>query len=259
MRYKIVLEYFGSNYIGSQKQPSGPTIQEKLEKAVSTLTKENTKVILSGRTDKGVHALNQVAHFDCKTNFHSEAWFLCHVNGLLPDDILIKSIHIVDENFHAQKSAKKRWYRYRVANRRYLSVFENCIIQEVFPLNIDRINQSLKFLEGEHDFSSFKGAKTSNPATVCKMELARCQKQGDVFVFDFVANRFLYKMIRTIVGTVLMLEKKGLPPSGMNRILKAKNRTKSGPTVSPDGLVLMNVIYDEKENIMEAKNENIFS
>lgn len=242
-RYKLIVEYVGTNYFGSQKQPKVNTIQSKLEEALCTLTKQNIKIILSGRTDKGVHACSQVAHFDCDNNIYDNGRFLHSLNGILPYDICIKSIEEVSKDFHAQKSAKKRHYCYTIANRKIRSVFDRHVLLYQKPLDERRINQALSYLLGGHDFSAFKASNTQNPAKICNMYEAKCIREGEILKIHFVADRFLYKMVRTIVGTLIMIEQNAFDPSKMKEILDSKIRQNAGKTVSPDGLTLVEVIY----------------
>ena len=244
-RYKIIIEYIGTNFYGSQWQPEKRTIQDELIKAISTLTKIKTKVILSGRTDKGVHAEGQVAHFDCNA-IEDEEKFLYQLNSILPDDMSVKSIESVEPRFHAQKTAKWKWYQYKIVSRNRRSCFDERCFYTRQVLNAERINKMLNFLIGEHDFSAFKSSQTTNPAKICKMYKAECTKLNDEYIFDFVADRFLYNMIRSIIGTVLMIEKDNLSPSKMNEILKSKDRTKAGQTAEPNGLVLKKVSYTQE-------------
>ena len=244
-RYAILIEYLGTNFNGSQWQPDKRTIQDELIKAISTLTKTKTKIILSGRTDKGVHAKGQVAHFDCDA-ISDEEKFLYQLNSILPNDISIRSIKEVEPRFHAQKSAKWKWYQYKIVSRKNRSCFDERCFYTRQTLDIERVNKMLSFLIGEHDFSAFKSANTSNPAKICRMYRAECTKSGDEYLFDFVADRFLYNMIRSIIGTVLMIEKDNLSPSKMNEILESKDRTKAGQTADSNGLVLKKVSYTQE-------------
>ncbi len=254
-RYLIELEYIGSSYMGSQKQPqkvqgcSKPilTIQNELEKAISTLTKTKTKTIFSGRTDAGVHAKGQTAHFDAEIDIIPEK-FINSLNAILPKTISVKTIKKTSKTFHAQKSAKARHYRYTIVNRAQRSAWdENCLLVK-FPLDIARMNKALSYLKGEHDFTSFKKVKTSNPAKICNMFEAKVTKDGDFVYIDFIADRFLYNMIRSIVGTLLMIERKSLAPETLKEILDLKDKTKAGSTISPTGLTLIKVIYNDLIN-----------
>ncbi len=257
-RYVLILEYKGTNFSGSQKQSSGVrTVQGELERAISTLTKQNIKTIFSGRTDAGVHSRGQAVHFDSEMDFTNPK-MLYSLNGILDKDISVVEIYKVENTFHAQKSAIARFYRYRIVSRNQRSAFdENCLYMRERP-NIDFINQCLEILKGEHDFSSFKKSGTENPAKICKVYLARCYQKEDEILIDIVANRFLYGMVRTIVGTILYLDRKSQSPESLREILKSRNRTKAGPSASPEGLTLMKVIYDKNTN-MEMAYENILS
>jgi tRNA pseudouridine38-40 synthase len=214
-RYLLEIEYIGTLYAGSQKQPQKMpnsnkpviTIQDELEKAISTLTKTKTKTIFSGRTDAGVHAKGQIAHFDTELELNPSK-FVNSLNGILPNTISVKGLKKVEKTFHAQKSAKARHYRYTIANRKQRSAWdENCLLVR-YPLNIERMNKALSYLIGEHDFTSFKKVRTSNPAKICNMIEAKATKVNDFVYIDFIADRFLYNMIRAIVGTLLLIERK---------------------------------------------------
>ena len=250
-RYLIVLEYIGTDYQGSQKQPSKMpnslkpvnTVQDEVEKAISTLTKTKIKTIFSGRTDAGVHATGQTAHFDTELELIPSK-FVNSMNGILPKSISVKELKKVERTFHAQKSAKARHYRYVIANRPQRSAWDaNCLLVR-YPLDIERMNKSLSYLLGEHDFTSFKKVRTTNPAKICKMYEAKAVRNGDFVYIDFVADRFLYNMIRLIVGTLLEIEKNSLAPETLKEILEAKDITKAGSTISPEGLTLVEVIYN---------------
>jgi tRNA pseudouridine38-40 synthase len=250
-RYLLEIEYIGTLYAGSQKQPQKMpnsnkpviTIQDELEKAISTLTKTKTKTIFSGRTDAGVHAKGQIAHFDTELELNPSK-FVNSLNGILPNTISVKGLKKVEKTFHAQKSAKARHYRYTIANRKQRSAWdENCLLVR-YPLNIERMNKALSYLIGEHDFTSFKKVRTSNPAKICNMIEAKATKVNDFVYIDFIADRFLYNMIRAIVGTLLLIERKSLAPETLKEILEARDKTKAGSTISPVGLTLIEVIYE---------------
>ena len=250
-RYLLVLEYIGTRYMGSQKQPEKMpntsktviTIQDEVEKAISTLTKTKTKTIFSGRTDAGVHAKGQTAHFESELELNPSK-FINSLNGILPNTISVKELRKVPKTFHAQKSAKARHYRYVIANRSQRSAWDvNCLLVR-YPLDTERMNKALSYLIGEHDFTSFKKVRTSNPAKICNMYEAKATKDGDLVYIDFTADRFLYNMIRSIVGTLLLIEKDSLAPETLKEILESRDKTKAGSTISPDGLTLVEVIYN---------------
>lgn len=256
MRYACKVQYIGKNYAGSQIQFRNgcqietPTIQGELEKALCTLiigrnTEDSNrpiKTIFSGRTDRGVNSQGQVVHFDTdKTIVASE--FIYHLNEILPSDISVTDLKEVNPTFHAQKSAKRRHYRFEFVNRKYKNAFDGDLMRVKYEVDVERMQNSLNYLVGEHDFSSFKSSGTLNPSKICFIERAECRRVGDRIVIDIEGNRFLYNMVRTIVGTLLEIEGHNLSSSHMKNVLDAKDRRKAGQTVSPYGLTLLEVTY----------------
>lgn len=256
MRYAFQVQYIGKNYAGSQiqfengEQIDAPTVQGELEKALSTLIKSsrNTdnkrpiKAIFSGRTDKGVNSLGQVVHFDTDETIVASK-FLYSLNEILPDDISVSDLREVGESFHAQKSAKKRHYRFEFINRRCKNAFDGDLMRIKFQTDEARMQKSLNYLLGEHDFSSFKSSGTLNPSKICIIYEAKVSKVEDKVIIDIIGNRFLYNMVRTIVGTLLEIEGHNLEPEHMKYVLDSQDRTKAGRTVDPYGLTLMKVMY----------------
>ena len=267
MRYALDVQYRGKNYSGSQiqfqngKEIDEPTIQGELEKALSTLIKTGSnaqnnktrqiKTIFSGRTDKGVNALGQVVHFDVDKEIVASS-FIYHINEILPPDISVDNLRIVPPSFHAQKSATARYYRYELINRRYKQAFDGDILRVKYDLDVERMQNALNFLLGEHDFSSFKSSGTLNPSKVCLITRAEVERQGDRIFIHLVGNRFLYNMVRTIVGTLLEIEGHKLPTEYMKEVLEARDRRKAGQTVSPYGLTLVRVNYSQEGIFIEA-------
>ena len=255
MRYAIQVQYIGKNYAGSQiqfrngKEIETPTVQGELEKAISTLifgdTENNNrrfKTVFSGRTDRGVNSIGQTVHFDTDKPIVASK-FVYQLNEILPKDISVSNLRLVDDGFHSQKSAKCRFYRYVFINRKCKNAFDGDLMRIKFDINIERMQKALNYLLGEHDFSSFKSSGTLNPSTVCFIEKAECKKDGDKVIIDIKGNRFLYNMVRTIVGTLLEIEGHNLPAEHMKQVLEACDRRKAGQTVSPYGLTLIEVTY----------------
>ena len=256
MRYAFQVQYIGKNYAGSQiqfengKETDTPTIQGELEKALCKLTcgksannnKRQIRTVFSGRTDKGVNSIGQVVHFELEQMIVASK-FVYSLNEILPDDISVSDLKVVDEKFHAQKSAKKRIYRYVFINRKCKNAFDGDLLRVKFDINLERMQKSLDYLLGEHDFSSFKSSGTLNPSKVCTIYQAECEKSGDKVIITIAGNRFLYNMVRTIVGTLLEIEGHNLPAEHMKEVLEAKDRRKAGQTVSPYGLTLIKVEY----------------
>ena len=259
MRYALLVQYIGKNYYGSQLQLKAgkefkPTIQGELEKALCTLIygasncpidKNNRpiKTIYSGRTDSGVNSTGQVVHFDIDKDIVASN-FVYSLNEILPPDISVSDLKVVPNDFHAQKSAISRHYTYEFINRRCKNAFDGDLLRVKFPVDINRMQNSLNYLLGEHDFSSFKSSGTLNPSKICFISKATCRRSGDKVVVDIIGNRFLYNMVRTIIGTLLEIEGHNLKPEYMLEVLESKNRSKAGRTVSPYGLTLVEVSYN---------------
>lgn len=246
-RYAITVEYVGKNYSGSQVQ-RGPgknapaTIQSEIEIALYTLLKKKIKTTFSGRTDAGVNAKGQIVHFDFDEQIVASR-FINSMNGLLPNDISVSKLKEVAGDFHAQKSAKKRYYRYVFKNRKQRSAFDGDLMLVRYNLDLQRMQKSLDYLKGEHDFSAFKSSGSLNPNNVCFIYKTSCKKLDDAIVIDIVGNRFLYNMVRAIVGTLLLIENNNLLSEKMKEILDGKDRKEAGKTVNPYGLTLMKVEY----------------
>ncbi|GBF22865.1 tRNA pseudouridine synthase A [Candidatus Gastranaerophilus sp. (ex Termes propinquus)] len=267
MRYLLKVQYLGKNYCGSQKQLRQNTIQNEIEKALRTLTGQKISAIFSGRTDSGVNALGQTFHIDLEKEDGTEKFaekFIHGLNHLLPDDIVILSMEEKNGTFHAQKSAKYRHYRYLIRSAQARCVFDTNIFFTRQLLDEKRMNESLRHILGEHDFSAFKSS-SDNPQKICNIYFAEAVREGDYIKIDIIGNRFLYNMVRTIVGTVLLIEKNDLSSLRMAEILKSKDRTKAGATAEAVGLTLIEVGYTDKYTDKYAKlskterqiNENI--
>lgn len=255
MRYTLQVQYIGKNYARSQIQFENgieiqtPTIQGELEKAISTLifgdTENNNrqlKTVFSGRTDRGVNSKGQIIHFDTDKPIVASK-FVYQLNEILPKDISVSDLKQVDASFHAQKSAKRRYYRYVFINRKCKNAFDGDLMRIKYDINIERMQNALNYLLGEHDFSSFKSSGTLNPSKVCFIEKAECKKDDDKVIIDIAGNRFLYNMVRTIVGTLLEIEGHNRSAEYMKQVLEACDRKKAGQTVSPYGLTLIKVEY----------------
>ncbi len=258
-RYKISFEYNGSDFWGSQIQKEGITVQGELIKALCTLTKNNkTKVVMAGRTDRGVSAYNQSAHFDFEDKVQDKNKFLLSLNALLPSGVRVFEIENV-ASFHAQKSATYRHYRYVINNNLISSPFDINVLHNRMQLNIERMNNCLNYILGEHDFSCFKSV-SSNPYVDCIIYYANVRK--DVYgyiLIDIVGNRFLYNMVRAIVGTLFLIESKNLTQDYMEYVLNSKMRKNAGANVSPVGLTLIKTGYDNPEIYVDKLMKGIIN
>ena len=179
-RYSLIVEYVGWGFFGSQRQPNVKTVQSELEDSLKKLLQYDVKVIFSGRTDKGVHAKNQVAHFNVPFELNLNR-FLYSLNSILSENISVKNVQKVDKTFHSQLSAKYRWYRYTINNQPQRSVWldkTSCHIYE--KLNVESMQKALNYLRGKHDFTSFKKVNTPNPVKECVMYNAEISEKSGV-------------------------------------------------------------------------------
>jgi tRNA pseudouridine38-40 synthase len=241
---KVLIEYDGTNYQGWQVQAKGPTIQGILEEKLSLLTGEPIRLFGSGRTDSGVHALGQVAHFKTQSqmDIHSIRKAL---NSLLPSDIVIKKVEEVGEDFHARKQSKSKLYEYRILNRELRSAFHHGYAWHIPQrLNLRKMREATQCLIGEHDFSSFRSVGTPTRTAVRKVIRAEWEKdRGEFLCFKIEATGFLKQMVRSIIGTLVEVGKGKMTVLEFRKILESKDRKKAGPTAPAHGLFLKEVKY----------------
>ena len=247
MRYKITVEYDGTNLVGWQKQKDGPSVQEFLEKAIEGFSHQKTEVFGAGRTDAGVHALGQVAHFDLETEL-SAFKMQESLNALLRElqaPVGVLDCECVDENFHARFSAKGRGYIYRLLNRRGPTPLRiDRVWRLPFPvLDVEAMRQGAQYLLGNHDFSSFRGAGCQALSPVKTLDKLDINEVGDEIVFCVEARSFIYHQVRNMVGTLSEVGSGKLQPEDVKRILEAKDRTKAGISAPACGLYLSKVMY----------------
>lgn len=246
MRIAIGVEYDGSGFHGWQSQPFGCTLQDSVESAVSSIAGRKTEVSAAGRTDRGVHALSQVAHFDVESERPLQAW-VRGVNSHLPKGIAVLWAKPVEEAFHARFSAIFRRYRYLLLNHPVRPGLMSgklgwCHQQ----LDLGRMQEGAACLIGEHDFSAFRAAECQANSPVREMYEIRIEQKERLFIFDIKANAFLHHMVRNIVGSLIYVGKGNYEPGWMGELLASRNRTFAAPTFSPCGLYLAEVGYDPK-------------
>jgi tRNA pseudouridine38-40 synthase len=246
MRIALGVEYNGAEFNGWQSQPDGRTVQDHIQQAISHIACEPVSIIAAGRTDTGVHALEQVIHFDTSTVRPLSAW-VRGVNALLPSSIAILWGHPVAEEFHARFSAQARSYQYVLINRPVRSAVHYGRVGWFHaPLDVQAMREAATFLLGKHDFSSFRAAECQAKSPVKTLAQLDIQQHGDTIIFDFTADAFLHHMVRNIVGGLVYVGKGKHSPEWMKVVLEAKQRSLAAPTFAPDGLYLRRINYDTK-------------
>ena len=240
MRYRINIGYNGTFYSGWQIQPDEVTVQGEIEEALSILLKTNIKIVGSGRTDSGVHARKQVAHFDFNGKIDIDK--IKHsLNGILPQDIAINDLMSVDKDFHARFSAKKRYYRYYFSTEKP-AILSNMIYYWPFTMDIKHLRLIFPLFKGKKDYSSF--AKNMDGKNgICQIFNISIRQKYGIFVFEITGNRFLHGMVRAIVGTLLLYERGKLSSDDIVRIFEGKERRLAGPSVPGNALILWDVEY----------------
>jgi tRNA pseudouridine38-40 synthase len=241
---KLLIEYDGTNYQGWQVQPKGQTIQGILEEKLGLLTGEPVQLFGSGRTDSGVHALGQVAHFKTQNRMDIPT-IQRALNSLLPPDILIQKAEEVGEGFHARKHSKSKVYEYRILNRRLRSVFDRGYVWHIpQKLNLTEMKKATQSIIGEHDFAAFRTVGSPTRTTVRRVIRAEWKRGRDGIIrFEIEANGFLKQMVRSIIGTLVEIGKGKRKASDLRKIMNSKDRKKAGPTAPAQGLFLEEVKY----------------
>lgn len=243
MRFFITFSYDGSKYKGYQKQPRKRTVQSELEKALKQINaNKKVSVSSSGRTDAGVHAYNQYAHFDLKINI-TPSKLKTALNSILPEDIYIKGAKVVEDDFHARFDVKSKEYIYKINMGEYNPIEKDYVYQYCKELDLDEIKRALKYIEGTHNFKSFvKGddIKESYERTIMQTKLTRNDNQ---ITISLLGDGFMRYMVRNIVGLLIEIGEGKYKSKDIIDILKAEDRTKSGKCAPACGLYLNDVYY----------------
>lgn len=249
MRTALILEYEGSRFCGWQSQPSGGSVQDAVEAALSKIACSPIRVVAAGRTDTGVHASYQVVHFDTQVQRPMTAW-VRGTNALLSDDIAVLWASQMPDEFHARYSAQERCYHYFLLNSPVRPALYHARAGWFHQmLNLELMQAAAGMLVGEHDFSAFRAAECqarSPVRTLTKLDVART---GDMVVFELRANAFLHHMVRNIVGCLVYVGKRKYPPEWIEEVLKSGQRGNAAPTFSPAGLYLTGVAYAPAWNL----------
>lgn len=247
LRYFIQLSYNGKAYHGWQNQPTDISVQEVIEKALSTILKEKTAIVGAGRTDTGVHAQQMYAHFDSEISFN-EANIVFKLNSFLPKDIAIHDIFKVKRDSHARFDAISRTYRYRIALKKNAFNFDSAYFFTK-PMDVDKMNAAAKILFDYKDFQCFSKSNTDVKTYYCKIMEAEWHFKNDELHFIVKADRFLRNMVRAIVGTMINIGMGKIEVSDLHHIISSKDRSEAGYSVPAHALYLIDVEYPKDINL----------
>ena len=250
MRIALGISYSGSAYEGWQSQLSGKTVQDKVERALARFAVQPVRIMCAGRTDAGVHALMQVAHFDTSLQRETASW-VRGTNTFLPPDIAVQWAREVPDEFHSRGSAIARRYAYVVLESPVRPSVETGRVGWVYrPLDGAAMQQATAHLLGEHDFSSFRAAQCqakSPVKTISRVDISqRAGNASRYWRFEFEANAFLHHMIRNIMGCLLAIGQGSHAPDWLADVIAARSRGAAAPTFSPDGLYFLGPVYEER-------------
>jgi len=244
MRIALGLEYDGAAFCGWQTQPGGCAVQDHLQAALAQIAGHPIEVTAAGRTDAGVHATAQVAHFDTQADRDDNAWMRGTNSTLTPALRVLWSLGVPDA-FNARYSARRRMYRYVLLNEPVAPAVMRARVGWYHrPLDLGAMREATQILEGEHDFSSFRDAQCQAKSPLRNLQQASVEQAGNLFVFTFRANAFLHHMVRNMVGCLVYVGAGKHPPGWMRELIFARDRRLAAPTFMPDGLYLSGVEYD---------------
>lgn len=246
-RIKLTIAYDGTAYCGWQLQPGKPTVEARINKALSELLGEEICVIGASRTDSGVHALGNVAVFDTESAIPAEKICLA-VNQRLPEDIRVQTSVQVPIDFHPRKVNSRKTYEYHILNRRIALPTDRLYSTHIYyKLDVPAMQNAAEYLIGEHDFKSFCSVKTQVTDTVRTIYTLNISQIGDNITISITGSGFLYNMVRIIAGTLLEIGRGFYPPEKMAEILNGCDRSLAGPTAPANGLTLIQIEYLEKD------------
>jgi tRNA pseudouridine38-40 synthase len=246
MRVALGVEYDGRPFNGWQSQADKQTVQDTLQHALSQISGDPISVIAAGRTDTGVHALEQVVHFDTQAQRPLSAW-VRGANALLPDSIAVRWAQPVPDEFHARFSAHGRSYRYLLINRATRpAIHAGKAGWYHSPLDLAAMQAAAQLLIGEHDFSAFRAAQCQAKSPVKNLHQLDIRREGEMLIFDVSADAFLHHMVRNMVGCLVYVGKGKYPPDWLYELLASRERSLAAPTFAPDGLYLRRIQYEAK-------------
>jgi tRNA pseudouridine38-40 synthase len=243
-RYRLIVEYNGGPFVGWQRQDNGASIQGALEDAIEKLSGVRVTVTGAGRTDAGVHAFGQVAHFDLEKHFEAGKIRDALNHFLRPAPIVVLDAVIADAEFHARFSATGRHYLYRILNRRSPPALEEGRVWHISPrLDAEAMHHAAQALVGQHDFTTFRAAECQAKSPVKTLDRLDVSQRGDEIHIEASARSFLHHQIRSFTGSLKLVGEGKWQPRDMAKALAAKDRAACGPVAPPDGLYLVKVDY----------------
>ncbi len=249
MRLALGVSYRGQAYRGWQSQPGGQTVQDRLETALSAFVDQPVRTICAGRTDAGVHALNQVVHLDAPVEREPFSW-LRGTNRHLPADIALEWCQPVPDTFHARNAARGRRYRYLLRESPVRTALETGLAGWTFrPLDADAMRAAAALLIGEHDFSAFRSAECQAASPVKHLRAIGIERRGAYWRFEFDASAFLHHMVRNLMGCLVAVGAGTQAPGWLGEVLAGRDRSRAAPTFAPDGLYFAGPYYDPELQI----------
>jgi len=246
MRIALGIEYQGTHYFGWQRQVSGPTVQSVIEAAITKVANHSVSTYCAGRTDSGVHAFEQVVHFDTFAKRSMDSWLL-GINSYLPSDICVRWVVEVSGDFHARFSALKRHYQYVIANTHIQpGLFCQHATWCYRPLDIQLMQEAAQYLIGEHDFSSYRALRCQAHSPVRTIYQLYVEQHNQYVAINVSANGFLHHMVRNIAGVLMAVGAARHKPVWAKHILEARDRTQGGMTADAKGLYFIGVDYSSE-------------
>jgi tRNA pseudouridine38-40 synthase len=257
MRIALGLEYDGSRFYGWQKQREAPGIQAAVEQAIGRIVDHPVNIVVAGRTDRGVHAVGQVVHFDTHVTRPLHAYLLGSNNYLSPE-VSVQWVQPVSDDFHARFSAVARRYRYIILNHRARpALFYDKVTWYHRPLDEKRMQEAAHYLIGEHDFSSFRAADCQAKSPIRTVHFCNITRQGDYVMMDVKANAFLHHMVRNIAGVLMAVGEGKASPEWCEAVLREKQRAQAGITAPSAGLYFMQAYYPDHFGLPVGENRLI--
>jgi tRNA pseudouridine38-40 synthase len=242
-KYKIIVEYDGTNFVGWQQQENGQSIQSALQESVFKLSGEKVTIFGAGRTDAGVHAYGQVASFTINKKIDTDVIRDGLNQHLRPQPISIQKSELVDNNFHARFSAKKRWYEYKVINRRSPLTIESnrawCVHKKI---NVEKMKSESSSFLGKHDLNAFRSSHCQSKSSIKTIDSINIENEDEQILFQVSAKSFLHSQVRIMVGTLVDIAKGNIKKSILE-IINSRNRENAGQTAPAEGLYLKKIDY----------------